>query len=65
MKASENGMRVKYIPPYSRRKDFCGKIRETEKKVRSLKSENNWTGASRLGYTLRSAWWGYKRYPIK
>tara|TARA_Y100000593_G_scaffold74398_1_gene136903 strand:+ start:8019 stop:8198 length:180 start_codon:yes stop_codon:yes gene_type:complete len=54
--------RPSYIPPYSRRKDFCRKIRDTEKQINELKKKNNWTEASRLCYTLRNSWWGYKRY---
>jgi hypothetical protein len=43
-------------------KDFCRKIRDTEKQINELKNKNNWTEASRLCYTLRNSWWGYKRY---
>jgi hypothetical protein len=62
MKASENGRREAHIPPYSCRKYFPRKIREIEKKIRALKNENNWIEASKLEYTLRNSWWGYKRY---
>ena len=65
MKASENGQRLKYIPPYSRRKDFCRKIRETEKQIQQLKAEGDYDGAKYLGWLLRNAWWGYKRYEFK
>ena len=51
-----------WIVPYENRKKFCRKVRDTEKKIRRLKDENSWTEASQLGYTLRNAWWGYKRY---
>ena len=64
MKASENGLRPKYIPPYSRRKDFCQKVRETEREVSALKIRGDWAGVSRLRWVLRNAWWGYKRYPF-
>ena len=62
MKASENGKRPSYIPPYSRRKDFCRKIRDTEREIRNLKEEGKWKDVAHLGYVLRNAWWGYKRY---
>tara|TARA_B100000959_G_C14391943_1_gene382537 strand:- start:195 stop:392 length:198 start_codon:yes stop_codon:yes gene_type:complete len=62
MTASKNGLRPKYIPPFSKRKDFCRKIRETQKKIHKLKTEGEWRSVSHLGYVLRHAWWGYKRY---
>ena len=65
MMASEDGLRPSYIPPYSRRKDFCRKIRDTEKKIQTLKEQKRWKEASRSQWTLRNAWWGYKRYPFK
>ena len=37
MKSSRNGLRPSYIPPYSRRKDFCRKIRQIEKEIQNLK----------------------------
>ena len=51
-----------YIVPYENRKKFCRKIRDTEKEIQSLKSEGKWKEAAHLSYTLRNAWWGYKRY---
>jgi hypothetical protein len=65
MSASENGKRPSYIPPHSRRKDFPRKIKEIEKKKLNLRSQGKWKEASRLGFVLRNAWWGYKRYPFK
>ena len=65
MKASENGKRSSYIPPFSRRKDFCGKVREAERKIKELKLEGSWVKVSRLMWVLRNAWWGYRRYPFK
>jgi hypothetical protein len=65
MRASENGKRPSHIPPYSRRKDFCRKVRDTEKEVRELKDEGNWKEASHLQWVLRNAWWGYRRYLFK
>ena len=57
--------RPSYIPPYSRRKDFSRKIRDTEKQINELKNKNEWTEVSRLCYLLRNSWWGYKRYNAK
>ena len=57
--------RPSYIPPYSRRKDFSRKIRDTEKQINELKNKNQWTEVSRLCYLLRNSWWGYKRYNAK
>ena len=51
-----------YIVPYSNRKRFCRKVRDTEKEVRKLKSKGGWKEASRLEWVLRNAWWGHKRY---
>ena len=51
-----------YIVPYKKRKKFCRKVRDTERKMQELKNEGRWKDASRLGYILRNAWWGYKRY---
>lgn len=62
MKASANGQRPKHIPPYSRRKDFCRKIRETEKEIQQLESEGGYNKARYLRWLLQNAWWGYKRY---
>tara|TARA_B100000287_G_scaffold421189_1_gene461545 strand:+ start:671 stop:862 length:192 start_codon:yes stop_codon:yes gene_type:complete len=62
MKASDNNKRPRYIPPYRIRKYFCRKIKEAEKQIDQLKSNNQWTEANRLGYILRNSWWGYKRY---
>jgi hypothetical protein len=56
--------RPSYIPPYQRRKDFCRKIRQTEKKINQLKNEGDWAEVSYLRWVLRNAWWGYKRYTI-
>jgi len=65
MKASANGLRPSYIPPYSRRKDFCRKVKLTEGEIQKLKDNNEWTEASQLSYYLRNVWWGYKRYSAK
>ena len=65
MKALENNERLRYIPPYSRRKDFCRKIRETEKQIQQLKSNGHYYRAKHLGWLLRNAWWGYTRYEFK
>jgi hypothetical protein len=65
MKASENGLRPSYIPPFLRRKHFCRKVRETEIEVRGLEKEGKWAESSRFRWALRNAWWGYKRYGIK
>ena len=46
-------------------KDFCRKIRETEKQIQQLKAEGDYDGAKYLGWLLRNAWWGYKRYEFK
>ena len=54
--------RLPYIPPYSRRVDFCRKIRETEKQVQFLKNEGRWREMSHFTWYLRNVWWGYKRY---
>ncbi len=62
MKASKNGIRPSYIPPYSRRKDFCKKIRQIEKQIKNLKATDSWIKASYLEWYLRNVWWGYKRY---
>jgi len=62
MKASVNGQRLKNTPSYSRRKDFCRKIRETEKEIQYLKSEGDYDRARYLRWLLRNVWWGYKRY---
>ena len=51
-----------YIVPYSNRKTFCRKIRDSEKKVQELKNENKWKEAANLQWVLRNSWWGYKRY---
>tara|TARA_R100000808_G_scaffold25062_1_gene61110 strand:+ start:1156 stop:1338 length:183 start_codon:yes stop_codon:yes gene_type:complete len=51
-----------YIVPYSKRKNFSLKVRQTETQIRLLKSEGEWKKASDLEYVLRNAWWGYKRY---
>ncbi len=64
MRASENSQRPKYIPPYSMRKDFCRKIRETEKQIQKLKSEGDHDKAKYLKWLLRNVWWGYTRYQI-
>jgi|ETNmetMinimDraft_21_1059911.scaffolds.fasta_scaffold02362_5 hypothetical protein len=64
MSASRNGLRLRHIPPYSRRKDFCSKVRRTEEKIQHLKKEGKWRDVSHLEYVLRNAWWGYKRYPF-
>ena len=62
MKSSRNGLRPSYIPPYSRRKDFCRKIRQIEKEIQNLKADDNWVEASYLEWYLRNVWWGYRRY---
>lgn len=62
MKASRNGQRPCYTPPFSRRKDFCRKVRETEKQIQRCKDEGAWKKASHLQWVLRNVWWGYKRY---
>ena len=62
MKRSRNGLRPSYVPPYSRRKDFCGKIRQVEKEIQNLKADDSWAKASYLGWYLRNVWWGYRRY---
>ena len=51
-----------YIPPYESRKNFCRKIKQTEKEINELKKDGNWKGVSHLSKVLRKAWWGYKRY---
>jgi len=51
-----------YIVPYSNRKKFSRKVRDAEREKRKLEGEGKWLGAARLGYILRNAWWGYKRY---
>tara|TARA_B100000959_G_C14696124_1_gene506826 strand:- start:120 stop:302 length:183 start_codon:yes stop_codon:yes gene_type:complete len=51
-----------YVVPYKNRKNFCRKIRDTEKEVQGLKDAGDWKEASHLQWVLRSAWWGYKRY---
>ena len=51
-----------YIVPYSTRKKFCRKVRDTEKEKQELESKGRWLEAAHLGYVLRNAWWGYKRY---
>jgi hypothetical protein len=51
-----------HIVPYNKRKKFCRKVRDAEKKIQKLKDEGDWESASRLGYVLRNVWWGYKRY---
>lgn len=62
MKASKNGLRPAYIPPFSERKNFCSKIRSTEKEIYSAKDKGEWRKVSYLRWVLRNAWWGYKRY---
>jgi hypothetical protein len=62
--ASDNGSRPKHIPPYSRRRDFCRKVRSTEAEVETLKAQGRWGEVSRLKRVLRNAWWGYKRYGV-
>lgn len=51
-----------YIVPYKNRKKFCRKVRDTEKEAQRLKDEGKWKDVAHLGYVLRNAWWGYKRY---
>ena len=51
-----------YMVPYKNRKNFCRKVRDTEKEMQRLKGEGKWGDVSRLGFVLRNAWWGYKRY---
>ena len=61
----ENEIKLKlppHIVPYSNRKNFCRKVRDTEKEVQELRNEGRWQEASRLQWVLRNAWWGYKRY---
>ena len=65
MTASRNGLRPKYIPSFSKRKNFCRKIRQTEKEIENLKKEEKWRDVAHLEYVLRNAWWGYKRYGEK
>jgi len=62
MKASKNGIRPSYIPPFSKRKYFCRKVRQVEKEIRNLKAGDSWVKASYLQWYLRNVWWGYKRY---
>lgn len=54
-----------YIIPYFNRRKFCRKVRDTEKEKRKSKLEGRWADVSRLGYVLRNAWWGYKRYKYR
>tara|TARA_R110002110_G_scaffold34870_2_gene118239 strand:+ start:393 stop:584 length:192 start_codon:yes stop_codon:yes gene_type:complete len=51
-----------YIPLYESRKKFCRKVRDIEKEMQRLKDQGKWKDVARLSYTLRNAWWGYKRY---
>ena len=51
-----------WLVPYSNRRRFRRKVRDTEKEVRQLKDEGDWKAASRLQWVLRNAWWGHKRY---
>jgi hypothetical protein len=51
-----------YIVPYDNRKKFCRKVRDTERKIQELKDEGQWKDVAHLGYVLRNAWWGYRRY---
>ena len=51
-----------YIVSYSKRKNFCRKIRDTLKEIDRLKREGNWDQVATLQWKLRSSWWGYKRY---
>ena len=55
-------MRMPWVPPYERRKEFSRKIRDIEKKVNDQKAVGNWEEVSKLQYKLRNSWWGYKRY---
>ena len=51
-----------YIVPYKNRKNFRRKVRDTERQIQNLKQKGKWKDVARLGYILRNAWWGYKRY---
>ena len=51
-----------YTVPYKNRKNFCRKVRDTEKEVQKLRDQGDWEEASNLQWVLRNAWWGYKRY---
>jgi len=51
-----------YIVPYSNRKRFSRKVRDVEEEKRRLEGEGKWLEAAHLGYVLRNAWWGYKKY---
>lgn len=51
-----------YVVPYSNRKKFCRKVRETLKMTGEAKSEGDWYRAAYLKWKLRKSWWGYKRY---
>ncbi len=51
-----------YVVPYTNRKKFCRKIRDTEKEIQHLKDDHDWKASSHLQWVLRNAWWGYKRY---
>ena len=62
MKASQNGQRVRYIPPYSSRKQWSRAIRKRVKEIELCKQKGDWAQASWLECTLRNAWWGYSRY---
>lgn len=57
-----NKKRPPWIPPYSSRKYFSNKIRETEEEIRGMQREGKWIEASRKQYSLRQSWWGYKKY---
>ncbi len=51
-----------YIVTYEKRKKFSRKIRDTERDITASRKKGLWSRVSRLMYTLRNAWWGYKRY---
>ena len=51
-----------YIVPYKNRKNFRRKVRNTEREIQNFKKEGKWKDVARLGYILRNALWGYKKY---
>ena len=51
-----------YVVPYKNRKNFRRKVRNTEREIQNFKKEGKWKDVARLGYILRNAWWGYKKY---
>ena len=49
------------VYPYENRK-LTRKISDTLKEINVLKNDGDWIAASKLQWTLRNAWWGFKRY---